>query len=356
VIIDAQGQGRVLICDSLDYGRIPPPTIEGLTLTGGSPGSHGGGIFLTHSSPTITNCKIVGNSTGAPGYDGGGVYLRNNSHPTITDCVISGNSTEDKGGGIFCRNGSAPSIEGCIITGNTASTKGGGLYFHNDCHPTVDSCTLYGNSASEGGGISAESASIVLVTNTIIAFSTGGQAVHCDGGSSVLLGCCDVYGNAGGDFVGCVEDQDSIGDNFCEDPLFCNPDSLDFRLEASSPCLGGECVLVGAVSDMCGDLSAVPDREVGRTTFRLLTNRPNPSTNITQIVFSMPGPAQAVIEIHDAAGRRIALLADRRYEAGVHRIKWDGKDSQGRLVSPGVYFCRFAAGDQIASQKIVLLK
>ncbi len=260
------------------------------------------GVTL-RSETGAPDCVIIDASS--PGY-GGGIYMRWDCHPTITGCVISGNTADYKGGGIICRQGSNATISGCVIANNTAGTRGGGLWCHLDADPVLDSCTF--------------------------------------------------YGNAGGDWVGCIAGQGGINDNFSGDPLFCDPDSLDLRLEAGSPCLDAPgCGQVGAFGDTC-EVSAVPGDETGRVTFGLLANRPNPSALATEIVFSLSEPARATLAIHDATGRRITVLADRGYEPGVHRVVWDGKDSSGHPVSPGVYFCLFEAGDRFANQKIVLVK
>lgn len=109
------------------------------------------------------------------------------------------------------------------------------------------------------------------LTNCIIAFSEHGDAVHCSdtvGDSTPVLTCCDVYGNAGGDRVGCVADQYSIKGNFSADPLFChdaNPDE-QHSLHEGSPCLpeSSPCgVLVGALGLGCGPVSAVEDMTWG---------------------------------------------------------------------------------------------
>jgi hypothetical protein len=41
---------------------------------------------------------------------------------------------------------------------------------------------------------------------------------------------------------------------------------------------------------------------------------------------------------------------------GAYNITWDGRDHLGRSLSNGVYFCRFAAGDYRATEKLVLQK
>ena len=42
----------------------------------------------------------------------------------------------------------------------------------------------------------------------------------------------------------------------------------------------------------------------------------------------------------DTGGREIAVLEDRWLVAGTHSVTWDGRDSHGDHVRPGVYFVR----------------
>ena len=77
------------------------------------------------------------------------------------------------------------------------------------------------------------------------------------------------YGNSGGDWVGCIADQDGINGNFCEDPLFCDPTSGDFTLDRSSSCLPGnhpsgeDCGLIGALEQACGAIVGSLDIKPG---------------------------------------------------------------------------------------------
>ncbi|MBR0253843.1 MAG: right-handed parallel beta-helix repeat-containing protein, partial [Synergistaceae bacterium] len=108
-------------------------TIDSFTITGGNTSNSGGGIYISNSSPIITNCTITGNNT-TNGY-GGGIYI-NSGSPTITNCTITGNNaTGDvggNGGGIYISNSGTPTITNCTITGNNATNTnngyGGGIY------------------------------------------------------------------------------------------------------------------------------------------------------------------------------------------------------------------------------------
>jgi hypothetical protein len=57
--------------------------------------------------------------------------------------------------------------------------------------------------------------------------------------SAPVLSCCDIFGNHGGDWTGCVSDQSGILGNFSADPRFCDIGSGDLSLEDCSPCLPG---------------------------------------------------------------------------------------------------------------------
>ena len=54
--------------------------------------------------------------------------------------------------------------------------------------------------------------SSTTLQNSVIAFSTEGEAIYGDVCDPALT-CCDVYGNAGGDYVGCIADQLGINGN-----------------------------------------------------------------------------------------------------------------------------------------------
>ena len=60
----------------------------------------------------------------------------------------------------------------------------------------------------------------------------GANTVHAP-----TLNCCDVFGNAGGNYDSVVGDQTGSNDNFSQDPEFCDFNNADYRLFDTSPCL-----------------------------------------------------------------------------------------------------------------------
>jgi hypothetical protein len=196
----------------------------------------GGGVLCYKSSPSIIYNTISGNLSGWTG--GGGIYCWE-SNSTISHNIISGNSGGDImtgriGGGIECYD-SNPVVSNNTVSGNSGFV-GGGIGCTSSS-PTIINNTISGNSAQFGSGIYCFQSG-TTISNTIIAFnSNSAGAVFCDSSDSPVLSCCDVYGNAGGDWVGDIADHASINGNFSADPLFCDTASGDFRVSSSSPCL-----------------------------------------------------------------------------------------------------------------------
>jgi predicted outer membrane repeat protein len=210
------------------------PAIDSCTFSGNS-GVYGAGIHCFRSSPTVSDCIFSDNSA----VEGGGAMYCDLSYPSVSNCTFSGNSG-DYGGGIACYEAS-PTISVCTFSQNWCTHgAGGGMFCWNSSSPAVTSCTFWRNSAGYNGAtLYCATSSDLSIENTIIAFSSAGSAFLCDGGGTFNLGCCDIYGNAGGDWVGCIADQYGINGNFSADPMFCDTLNGDFSLQDCSPCLPG---------------------------------------------------------------------------------------------------------------------
>jgi len=329
------------------------PVIRDCLISGNTidaPYGQGGGIFIGESSPEISHCRISGNTTLG---NGGGVAYQLGSAGSLLACEISGNRVQQDygmGAGIAV-DSSAPLIEGCLVVDNVCSgngADGAGVHTLFSPSPTLRNCTIARNATSAGGqagGLLAQWGSQPVLDHCIVAFSTAGAGIVCDGGTPAL-GCCDVYGNAGGDEP-CGTDD---GGNFSQDPLFCGPDV--YTLQAGSPCLSGcDGRVVGAEPGQCG-ATAVPDL----AGCRLLGNYPNPFNPSTRIVFSLDAPARADLRIVDAAGRQVATFVLGDLPAGRHEVFWNGRDAGGHALASGIYVCELQALGQRRTMGMILLK
>jgi hypothetical protein len=208
----------------------------------------GGGMLLFTAPAYITSCYFLGNTTEG---NSGGLGCRGPDY-TIVDCTFSGNDAGYDGAGFGGFGFTNSSFTGCTFVYNTVYAplaEGGGIYCGNDSYFTIMDCTFSDNSAPKGGGIALgwdTDPSNADIENTIIAFSYQGEAIYCAPNCSAFLTCCDVYGNAGGDYVGCIAGQGCINGNIPSDPLFCGVDAppgdpwdTPFMLHAHSPCAPG---------------------------------------------------------------------------------------------------------------------
>lgn len=260
VTIDAGRQGRVLLCQDLGRATI----MKGIDLTGGyAYGSGidflGGGLLCSSASPTVIRCTFTGND----GDFGGAVACWEDSSPIIDRCTFSGN-TSTFGGGVYCWR-SSPEIHRSTFTRNAAH-DGGAIYAEFFSSPDIAGCTISDNAAAHaGGGMYFLSASTPTVRNTIIAFSTEGEAVYCTDANSVpTLNCCNVFGNEGGDWDECIAGQLGSDGNIAEDPAFCDRESDWYSLRDDSPCAPGpECDLIGAWPIDCIDRIPVAETSWG---------------------------------------------------------------------------------------------
>jgi len=241
-------------------GETSESVVSGFTIKEGKLwGGYGAGIYCNSSSPTITNNIITCNRVNTGWEGGGGGICCNSSSPTITNNTITANSA-DYGGGIYCSSSSSPIITNNTITANSAvgtlsPGNGGGIYCTSSS-PTITNCIITGNEAlgesnAYGGGIYCTSYS--TITNCTITGNRAyrprhdlggvGGGIYCDTSSSTVLNT--ILWNDNPDEIDgsiTVTYSDVKGGwpgegNIDADPLFVDPSSDNYHLQASSPCI-----------------------------------------------------------------------------------------------------------------------
>jgi hypothetical protein len=95
-----------------------------------------------------------------------------------------------------------------------------------------------------------------------------------------------------------------------------------------------------------------PEALVGGTF--LAANVPNPFRDQTSLRFRLERSGAASMRIYDASGRVVRDLGSREFAQGYHEIPWDGRDTNGRKLSAGVYFARLSAASLVRTRRIVL--
>ncbi len=99
------------------------------------------------------------------------------------------------------------------------------------------------------------------------------------------------------------------------------------------------------IVDGIGDKPTKPDMP------RLIGNTPNPFNATTAIRFELPAGDNVKLDILDAAGRVVAILANGICDVGTHEVIWDGKEA-----ASGIYTYRLTTSNGTFSGKMTLVK
>ena len=243
-------------------------SLSGFTLTNGATETYGngGGVKCGTTGEVVSNCLIIGNSSGQFGagayagtlyscsltsnttYVGGGA-----AYSVLYHCTLNSNIALNSGGGA-----SSSQLNNCVVAGNSSMYGGGtAMSMLNYCNLTVNSasygggdasslltnCLLASNTAStEGGGANMSfMANCTVVANSTGLGGKGGGAFNCN------LTNCIVYYNTSPSFpnynpgpatYSCTTPLPSSGSgNTTNAPLFVNLTTDDFHLQSTSPCI-----------------------------------------------------------------------------------------------------------------------
>lgn len=298
VTIDAGGQGRCLLFSGADSTT----SVVGFTLRGGvahGPGEagQGGAVMVQDSSPRLTRCLFMANSA----IRGGALAVVGNSAPELGTCRFEDNQADDSGGAVYWTAATGV-LADCTLRGNTATVSGGGLAC-NAGQILISGCLIQDNVAGNIGGAIFLNASQATVARTIFAHNVGGLAGGALAGanSAALMNQCTLDGNtadgqatvlwldrtsprlerclitgSAGDLMeatgglpelrscnifvpaedgwpGSLRKQQNRDGNHAVDPLYCQPATGDYHLQAESPCLANDQTLsIGALGEGCG--------------------------------------------------------------------------------------------------------
>lgn len=317
-------------------------------------GDYGGAICLFGGATAILDGVTLTDNTATKG---GALYCQD-SDVIATDCLFAGNGSPEGGAVELTRTMSISHFADCTFAYNTANN--GGAVFVHEATLELLRCTLHANAANQmGGGVRCWYDGDLAAENTIIANSTAGEAIACYTGTTIpALSCCDIFGNAGGDYIGCLETLAGVAGNISADPLFCDPEAGNFHVIESSPCApftipNTECDLIGAWTAGCNP-QAVPEGRGCADGLRLRAVTPNPFGRCTEITYAVTQELRAgtvSLAIYDAGGRLVHSVNELPGDPGIHRVGWDGRDVPG-----GIYFCELRAGSSAALERLVLVR
>jgi hypothetical protein len=133
-------------------------------------------------------------------------------------------------------------------------------------------------------------------------------------------------------------------------PYLCRIDEGHYLCSYQGPGLDGWALVLGV------ELPGVdaPVRDLERPV--LLTGRPSPFATVTTIDYRLAVGGRAELVIYDLQGRKVSALASGWFSGGVGSVRWNGTDSDGRRVAPGVYLCTLTVQDRREVAKLVVLR
>ncbi len=216
---DCTFTGNVATAGGAMYVETSLPSVVRTTFRANQAVNGGAQFIAKRSSPSFVDCLFEGNRA-TP--NAGGAVDCWTSSPTFTRCDLVDNETDSRGGAVSLNESSSIDMVDCLLARNRAGTDGGAIRANDLASLTGSGCTLVANEAGgTGGAIHAEEGASVDLTHSLVAFSGLGEAASCATGGTVTLTCSDVWGNAGGDWTGCLSGQSGAGGNLEVDPQLC---------------------------------------------------------------------------------------------------------------------------------------
>ena len=95
----------------------------------------------------------------------------------------------------------------------------------------------------------------------------------------------------------------------------------------------------------------------GPTGVEFAPPRPTPAVGHATLHYTLGRPARVSLAVFDAAGRRVRLLEPSQQQAADrYDVMWDGRDDDGRAVSPGLYLARLEVADRDYQQRVPFLR
>jgi len=98
------------------------------------------------------------------------------------------------------------------------------------------------------------------------------------------------------------------------------------------------------------------DTPQAQVAYALSQNYPNPFNPATSIHYSLAEPGEVKVVVYNTLGQVVRTLVDHYKLSGDYSVRWDGKDSNGREVSSGIYVYKMQANGFSASHRMVLMK
>ncbi len=106
------------------------------------------------------------------------------------------------------------------------------------------------------------------------------------------------------------------------------------------------------------EATLVPDELNGTQpiSITMSQNYPNPFNPSTSIAYELPEDGEAEIKVFNTLGNPVATLFDGFQSAGLHQIKWEGRDDSGNDLPSGLYICKLKSDQTTRTIKLLRIR
>jgi len=176
-IVTISGGGAVRVFE-VDSGVTA--TLSGMTITGGSVGGNGGGLFNS-GSLTVDDSKFDANRASR-----GGGALGNTGHIDLLNSGFADNSAQSTGGAVS--DSGSGSISGCTFSSNSAGSWGGGISVNSGALTIINTSIDDNTSGYWGGGLVVKHGAALTADNA----SLDGNYANAFGGGIEIMGTATI--------------------------------------------------------------------------------------------------------------------------------------------------------------------
>jgi len=103
-------------------------------------------------------------------------------------------------------------------------------------------------------------------------------------------------------------------------------------------------------------LETMVAEETGSCVLSGLTLFPNPASENASCRFMLTAQTHVTVSIYNVAGQIVRKLVDDNLQAGIHTIKWNGRDDHDVAVSNGSYCLKIVSGSAVQTRTLVLVR
>jgi len=307
------------------------------------------GIYILSGTNTIVRNNYI---SGPPAY-GIHIYDEPNGYtPRIENVTVENNivigSHLRSGIVVAIHQNSNPyvRIQGVKIHNNVVinNAEGGLLLSYGRLRNVEVYNNVFYNNGLGGIGIYSEDLDSLKIINNVFSMHQGGYHIYNNSNIVSFVLAYNLYFQPQSVGSGANDLHPLFGD-----PLFVDPAGNDFHLSHNSPAIDAGIFVglpfLGSAPDM-GAFEYEPPVGPGNDPSNplpkkccLYQNYPNPFNPETTIAYEVSETAHVQIRIYDALGSEVRELIDEPATAGVFSVIWNGKDTFGKDLATGVYFC-----------------